>query len=388
MQAAVKLNGKGAWRERAVTPRDISSVIAKVVAPCNLNCSYCYIYNHADRSYRERPARMGDDTWSSMLARMHEYCLARPGHTMSLVLHGGEPTLIGVERFEAMVAQARSVLGGYLRDCSMQTNGTLLDKQWAGIIAKLDVNVTVSLDGLPSTHDRFRVDHAGRGSYAATRRGLEHLRDAGIEPQVICVVQPGGDGRAVYRHFRELGIRWMNFLLPDVSHDSRASRYPGNGATPAADFLLPVFEEWWREDNPRVRVLVFWELISALLGGPPTSDCFGSPALGYVIVESDGEIETLDALRVCKHRLGSTGLTVQSNNFDDLESSSPWIFEATTRGLPVPAACRPCRYARVCAGGSLPHRYSEARGFDNPSVWCSDIQAILDRMSDAVENAR
>jgi uncharacterized protein len=270
----------------------------------------------------------------------------------------------------------------------MQTNGTLLDQQWAAAIAELKVNVCVSLDGLPATHDLFRVDHAGRGSYTATRRGMEHLRNAGIEPQVLCVVQPGGDGRAVYRHFREIGIRYMNFLLPDVSHDSRGSRYAATSSTPAADFLLPIFEEWWQEDDPGVRVLVFWELISALLGGPPTSDSFGSPALGYLIVESDGEIETLDALRVCKHRLSSTGLTVQSNGFDDLELGSPWIYEVTTRGLSIPTACKPCRYARVCAGGSLPHRYSEARGFDNPSVWCSDIQVLLDRMSTAISDAR
>lgn len=377
-----------AQNQATLPPRHISSVIAKVVGPCNLNCSYCYVYNHADHSYRERPARMGEDTWSALLARMHQYCLARPGHSMSLVLHGSEPTLIGVERFEEMVVEARSVLRGYLRGVALQTNGTLIDRRWASTLARLDVSVTVSLDGLPSTHDKFRVDHAGRGSYAATRRGMEHLRDAGRELQVICVVQPGGDGRAVYRHFRQLGVRCMNFLLPDMTHDSRTSWYSGHAPAPAADFLLPVFEEWWQEDNPSVRVLVFWELISALLGGPPSSDCFGGAALGYVIVETDGEIETMDALRVCKHRLPSTSLNVHSSGFEDLEWGSPWVHEITTRGLPVPSACKPCRYARVCAGGSLPHRYSEARGFDNPSVWCSDIQRLLDRMSRAIEDAR
>ena len=180
----------------------------------------------------------------------------------------------------------------------------------------------------------------------------------------------------------------MNFLLPDVTHDSRRSRYPESAHTPAADFLLPIFEEWWKEDDPQVRVLVFWELISALLGGKATSDSFGSPALGYLIVETDGEIETMDALRVCKHRLPSTGLTVHADSFDALRWRNPWVYEVTTRGAPIPSACEPCRYARVCAGGSLPHRYSEAAGFENPSVWCTDIQALLDRMSTAIADAR
>jgi len=319
---------------------------------------------------------------------MRDYCMVRPGHNISLVLHGGEPTLIGVDRFEAMVLQAQTELGGFLRRCSMQTNGTRLDRRWCETIARLGVDIGVSLDGPPSIHDRVRVDHAGRGSYVATRRGIEYLREAGVEPQILCTVQPGGDGLAVYRHFRELDIRWMNFLLPDVSHDSRSSHYPQTSATPVADFLLPAFEAWWREDDPDVRVLVFWELVSALLGGPVSSDCFGNSALGYVIVESDGEIETMDALRVCKYRLGSTGLTVQLNGFDDLEAGSPWVYEVTTRGLSIPTVCGPCRYSKVCAGGSLPHRYSEDRGFDNPSVWCSDIQLLLDRMSGAISDSR
>ena len=82
----------------------------------------------------------------------------------------------------------------------------------------------------------------------------------------------------------------------------------GCDPTPVAHYLLPIFDAWWREDNPDIRVLVFWELISALLGGAPASDCFGNPALGYLIVKSHGEIETMDALRVCQHRMGSSWL--------------------------------------------------------------------------------
>jgi len=369
-------------------PRDISSIIAKVVGPCNLNCSYCYVYNHADHSHRERPATISGDTWTALLRRMRDYCATRPGHSMSLVLHGGEPTLIGLRRFEAMIDEARATLGPALRRCAMQTNGTRIDRAWAAAIMRLGVEVGVSLDGPAEIHDRARVDHAGRGSHAAVLRGIDHLRHAGMEPQILCAVQPGGDGLAVYRHFRSLGLRSMNFLLPDVSHDSRMSCYPGNAPNPVADYLLPIFEAWWGEDDPRIRVSVFWELISALLGGDPGSDCFGNPALGYLIVESDGEMETMDALRVCQHRMGSTGLNVRAAGFDALRTASPWVHRVTCEGLPIPTACQACRYRRVCGGGSLPHRYSSAREFDNPSVWCGDIQILLDRMTDAIHAAR
>ena len=33
----------------------IDTVILKVVAPCNLNCSYCYEYNMGDDSWKFKP---------------------------------------------------------------------------------------------------------------------------------------------------------------------------------------------------------------------------------------------------------------------------------------------------------------------------------------------
>ncbi len=242
-----------------MTAGTVSSIIAKVVGRCNLNCTYCYVYNHEDRSYLRRPAAMSDEVFDALLGRMRRYCDAVGDHTMSLVFHGGEPTLMGVPRFEALVTRARDTLGPRLRSLSMQTNAVLLTDAWVRAIRRLDVNVAVSLDGPRAVHDAARVDHRGRGSYDATVAGIRRLADAGIDPLVLSVIQPGADGVAVYEHFLALGIRWMNFLLPDVSHDTCTARYPSAGPTPVADFLMPVFERWFGDDDPSVVIAIFWD---------------------------------------------------------------------------------------------------------------------------------
>ncbi len=43
----------------------------------------------------------------------------------------------------------------------------------------------------------------------------------------------------------------------------------------------------------------------------------------------------------------------------------------------LPATCRACPIVGVCGGGDLPSRYSRHNGFDNPSVYCSDLQLII-----------
>src|SRR2546425_5237142 len=105
----------------------IRSLVVKVAERCNLNCSYCYMYQHEDQSFRLRPRFMADETFGWMLRRARDEC-ARRHNQMSLVFHGGEPTLIGPARFARMAGHARGGVGeapGYI---AVQNHCTALDQ--------------------------------------------------------------------------------------------------------------------------------------------------------------------------------------------------------------------------------------------------------------------
>jgi uncharacterized protein len=356
----------------------VANVVLKLASRCNLNCSYCYIYQHEDRSYLRRPKLIGDEVYERTLAAMLDYCEARSDdHAMALTYHGGEPTMVGAERFDRLAARAREVLGRRLRLLAMQTNGVLLDGEWVEVLRRHQVRVSVSLDGPPEIHDAVRVDHHGRGSYAATVAGIKLLIEGGIVPKVLSVVNPGFAGDEAYRHFRSLGIRSMDFLLPDITHDSKESFYGGRGPTPVADYLIPAFDAWLDEDDPQVEVRLFSNLLRGFLGDEPGSDAFGNPAMSYLIVDTDGAIEALDALRVCEEGIAASGLNVLRQGFGDLAAGLPLVHRAVHEGFELPQGCRGCPEREVCGGGHLPHRYSRARGFDNPSAWCADILKLF-----------
>ena len=358
----------------------LSSVVLKAAAPCNLNCSYCYVYNHEDQSWRDRPKAIGDAVFDATLRAVKDYCDCRNNHSMFITLHGGEPLLIGAARFDELATRAERFLGPRLAALPVQTNGTLIDDQWIEVFLRHQTWVGVSLDGPPEIHDAVRVDHAGRGSYRAAVAGLNRLREAGVPSSILCVINPGCSGLEVYRHFREIGVKRMNFLLPDVSHDSKLRWYGGKGPTPVADFLIPIFDEWAREDDESMCIRLFWGLLRQMLGGDGETDLFGNPLLSYVVVETDGAIEALDALRVCRAGLGKSGLNVLQHSFDDLSLGDPFLYQAVHSGVPLCAQCQACPERELCGGGYLPHRYARANGFDNPSVWCADILKLLEHM--------
>lgn len=358
----------------------VNAIILKVASLCNINCNYCYIYQHEDQSFRTRPKFITDEVFEATLAAMCRYSDRRGQHKLALTFHGGEPTLIGAARLDQMAARARQVLGSRLRFLALQTNATLIDDALLEVFQRHNISVGVSLDGPREVHDQVRVDHAGRGTHDKTIRGLRRLQEAGFDPILLCVINPGQSGLKIYRYFRSLGVRRMDFLLPDVSHDNKARLYGGYGPQPISDYLIPIFDDWFDEDNPDIHVRIFWGLTRAIMGGWSDTDAFGNMLMNYLVVEADGSIEGLDALRVCADGITRSGLNVLRDSFDDLARGLPLVHQAVEVGIPLPTACRACPEREVCGGGYLPHRYARSNGFDNPSVWCIDILNLLSHM--------
>jgi uncharacterized protein len=364
----------------------VHSVVLKVAELCNLNCGYCYMYNHNDRSFLKRPKLLSTETLEHLLRRLDEHCTRHAPHRIAITLHGGEPLLLGPELLGRYAGRIAEALGDKLAWMALQTNATLVNKSFIDVFHRENIHIGVSLDGPAAIHDAERVDHRGRGSHVDAVRGLLQLQDAGLHPGVLCVVNPRMPGLEVYEHFRDLGVEWMSFLLPDITHDSKLERYGGLGKAPVARYLIPVFDRWWSDDDPDVRVRLFWDLIRSLLGATPESDAFGG-ALNYVVIETDGAIQPVDTLRACESGMIETGLNVRTHGLDDLHLGPPLLHQLVTQGLPLCATCRACPEVAVCRGGYVTHRYSRANGFDNPSAWCADLLALIQHIRRKVTRA-
>ena len=366
--------------------------IIKVASRCNLNCSYCYVYNQADTSWRDTPAVMSRETFGATLERIWRHCVLSGQEEVMISFHGGEPTLVGTERFAWMCALARRRLGEVARvKLAMQTNGTRLDREWIHALKEHDVQVGVSLDGPEEVNDASRVDRRGRGSHHAVVRGIALLQEAGIPFGILSVVQPGADPLRTHRHFLELGIESISYLWPAETHDTAAPIKERYGPTPCADFLIPIFDEWWFERSADRSVREFWNLGRLVMGGSSELDNIGNPQLHFVSLDTDGSIHGPEFLRSCADGLSAMNLNVHDHDFCEIATASPFHAQILD-GLPLPTGCRLCPERETCAGGHLPNRYSTARRFDNPSVWCADLLALFAhvrmRLGVSVEDTR
>ncbi len=138
-------------------------VIWNLIRRCNLACRHCYSIS-ADHDFG------GELTTAQACTVMDDL---RAFGVPVLILSGGEP-LLRPDIYE-LSARARA-LGFYV---GLSTNGTLIDAAVADRIAAIGYDyVGISLDGIGSTHDRFR---RRAGAFDASLAALRLCRARGIK---------------------------------------------------------------------------------------------------------------------------------------------------------------------------------------------------------------
>ncbi|HMD21687.1 MAG TPA: radical SAM protein [Alloacidobacterium sp.] len=355
----------------------VNQAILKVASRCNLNCSYCYVYNMADSTWKMRPALMSDQVFDTALARISQHCQATGQDNFRIVFHGGEPCLLGAQTFDAWCTRASAVLSGMQLSLIMQTNGTLIDAQWIESFLKHRVSLGISIDGPKEIHDAARIDHREQGSYDRVVHGIKLLQQAKVPYGVGCVIPLGANPLTVHHHFLDLGCNQITYLMPHFTHDTIAPIHQRYGPTPCADFLIPIFDDWWYESTMEILIDDLKNVARVIMGGRSTSEAIGNDPPCYVFIEPDGEMEGLDNLRACSDGLSRIKLNIRDSDFSNLLHTETMHSQAIFAGMPLSQTCLNCPEAETCSGGYLPHRYSSARGFDNPSVWCADLLKLF-----------
>jgi len=259
---------------------------------------------------------MSRETAVAIIDKVKAHCLKHQLKKFFFVFHGGEPLLIHPGFYEDFVNYANQQLGGFLKVFySVQTNGVLLTHQWCHLLKQLNIRIGVSLDGPQHIHDRYRIDHAGKGSYNEVMRGVAILKENGLADisTLLCVVNIDSDPEEMYEFFKSMGIRKVDFLYPDLNYDHLPAQLK-NGQTPFADWLIQVFDLWVRDErkgiSPRIRRFVNAAML--ILGQRTMADDMGLEENNVLVIETDGGIEAVDSLKICGDRFTKAGMNINA----------------------------------------------------------------------------
>lgn len=353
-------------------------VVLKLTERCNLNCSYCYVFNGINDSYKNHPPILSPQKCLSVAKYLQEACKSLSIKKLQIDFHGGEPLLIGKRRFSEYCEIFHTFLNPIVElSFAIQTNATLVDNEWIKIFSKYKVSPGVSLDGNKVLNDKNRIDLKGRGTYDSTIAGFNLLKLAYEQRKidslgVLCVIHPQSNATKIYNHFvHDLGIKTMDFLLPDLTHNTIGHR----DKELDGKFLCELFDSWAMDENPEIFIRILNSIVSLMFGGRSKVIGFGKESLVAIGISTDGGVGPDDTLRSCGTEYYSTEYNVENSTLKDflLSEKMKDILQAQ---MNTPEKCSNCCWEQICGGGHLIHRFSKENGFNNESILCESLKKI------------
>jgi uncharacterized protein len=372
-----------ALRREGWTPTPFHQFIVKVHGRCDLACSYCYVFESPDVSFRERTTAMTPAVADATCDRIVEHAVAHALPRVAVVLHGGEPLLAPPGLADRIADRLRrQLLASVELRLTVQTNAVTLSAARLDRLLAAGYRIGVSLDGDAEAHDRHRRYANGNGSYVKVDAALRlfESRPGGLAG-ILCTVDLANDPVRTYEALARYRPPVIDFLLP---HGNWNTRPPGRGdddRTLYASWLAAAFDRWYDDEAaPDTDVRLFTQILYGLLGGPSTSELIGLSPAAVLVVETDGAIEQVDTLKTAYDGAPATGRSVLRDAFDAV-LETPGIVARQIGERALAEDCLRCPVVRICGGGYYPHRYRTGFGYRNPSIYSPDLRALIEHIA-------
>ena len=156
-------------------------IVVKTGNVCNFACVYC---SEGDAD----PMVLEEETFHQLVDGLPELLERQQDKAVTILWHGGEPLLWGLERLDRAMDYAEKQLENYALSFTMQTNGYLIDDAAMAVLQHHAVQVGVSLDGYPDMQDRNRPTKDGQSTFVVVWQNIQRLRQAHLGGGILMVL--------------------------------------------------------------------------------------------------------------------------------------------------------------------------------------------------------
>jgi len=339
-----------------------------------------------DNGWRTMPAQISLDTINAVAQALKKLYNTQQ-RPFSVILHGGEPLLLGKNKLRNIVELLRDALP---LDCPLgiQTNGILITEEILDFCYKTRTTISVSLDGPQQINDSSRIGHDGKGTFDRVIKGIEtlknHRESAFLYSGLLAVVDPTSNPSEVYNFFKTLCPPSINFLHRDGNHVNLPVGKSTLTSTEYGEWFAQLLDVYLADPEP-LRIKFLDDLIKLVLSDKKIEREPDLAEHGVLIIDTDGSIAKNDTLKSSFDGADrfSEKWSVLTDDLNAVLCSKEFV-EYHLSQQPSSLICRKCSELHTCAGGMALHRWHPENGYDNPSVYCADqkflIKTVRDRL--------
>lgn len=349
-------------------------IIIKPTYACNFRCKYCYLSNGTKTSNRTM-----DVEFAKKVFRQIKVCMAKSqSRKLTIIWHGGEPLLWGIENYRQILAYVRNELKGYnLKNC-IQTNLSVIDKEYIELFKEYDVHVGFSFDGPKEINDSQRVDANGNGTYNTIVSKIKLCKENSISLGCIVVGSKRHMGH-IQELYQCMCEHQLNFKFNPLFEAGEAQNNEDYGITSNeyAQMAIELFDLWYDDNLNQVNESNFQEIASALVTGKVSGCMFGKNCQeNFIAISPDGEV--FPCGRFCDESMNK-----YSYGNLHMESLEEILFRIKKSEIYKRAeyiersSCKMCKFYNVCHGGCLHDGFLKSGDFTSKTFLCLAYKQIF-----------
>lgn len=353
--------------------RHINVMIKPASGNCNMRCRYCFYHDVSELREVKSYGMMSLSTLEKIVQKV----LEAAEESCAFVFQGGEPTLIGLDFFRALVEfQKKYNTKKIAVTNSIQTNGLKLDEEWAQFLHDHRFLIGLSVDGTKEIHDELRPDAEGKGTYSRVYRAAQILKKYQVEFNILTVVTRQSARRVfkMYQQYKKNGWTYLQFIpcLDPYEWERGTSEY---SLTPKqyGEFLKTLFDSWYQDmkKGDSIYIRYFDNLLGIMMGVEPESCGLMGRCVPQLVVEADGSAYPCDFYVMDGYRMGNLAEDPLPNLLQS-EGASRFVMESAQ----PEETCRSCRYGYLCRGGC--RRDRDDRGAVGLNYYCEAFLEFFD----------
>ena len=227
-----------------------------------------------------------------------EQVLTKIDDTYTVVFHGGEPLIVGLEHFEILLKVVEKYYPFKITAVRVQTNGTLLNDEWINLLfikyKHLKIEIAISLDGTYEMNE-LRVGYDGINTFQKIIGSFDLLNEYGICAGMLSVIS-----RSALPYAKEYvklvaSIPNISFVKVNALFNMESNHLTPESITPIeyAKFIIQVSEIYINTKlYKRLPMEPFLSIVQRI-NNKPSRYCNYSPrkCFNYISLYPDGAMD-------------------------------------------------------------------------------------------------
>lgn len=319
---------------------NLSPIIKAVGETCNLRCGYCFYNGNQGQNLQIMDL--------NILEIIIKKLIEVSPRAVRFIWHGGEPMLAGIDFYQKVIdLQNTYKLDGQNIHNALQTNGTLINSEWAEFFKENNFGVGVSLDGPSFIQNKTRPTASGRGSFDKVMRGVNLLRDKKIRVNAIAVITKFSVNypEEVFKFFYDEGICFSASQCTADENDLISNKELAVDPFEYSRFLLKLLDLWLDTGNSKFRIEPIADFVHAIMGQEPRSCVFNGNCEKFITVDVNGDLYPCDQYRNFAYLWGN----LKSSDYYSIVKGDTYKTYSENR-LRTLHACGDCKWKVVCHG--------------------------------------